>query len=164
MKYKWDNHFFADHSNLYALSKSSGGPLESGTCEKCQLPFKYLHYIGKMVSVIHLFILDHTKQRLKLYLGHCVCMLNQCQNIDELIQRTSDVEIWIVMDYKMKFEAMYFIQKTTKFFDKKEDLWHASMVYMRYTTTLAKNFQSCHIFYFDHIFKFILFLTLKFFD
>ncbi len=63
------------------------------------------------------------------------------------------------MDFKMKFEAMYYREKTTGFYRKKGSSWHGAMVYSRYTSDQIQAhskvsdapLQPHHIFYYDQI-------------
>jgi len=45
-----------------------------------------------------------------------------------------DYDAAIVMDFKMKFESIYYREKTTDFYEKKGSSWHGVMVYTRYST------------------------------
>jgi hypothetical protein len=65
----------------------------------------------------------------------------------------------IVMDIKIKFEVMYYREKTTDFYGKKGLSWHGVMVYSRYTSDQIQAhakvsdtpLQLHHLFYYDQI-------------
>jgi hypothetical protein len=61
----------------------------------------------------------------------------------------------VVMDFKMKFESIYYREKTTDFYGKKGLSWHKSMLYSRYTSAEREEAEESlleyHITYFDHI-------------
>ncbi len=61
-------------------------------------------------------------------------MANQRQAIDTILSDLEGNEGYVVMDYKMKFEAMYYREKTADFYGKKGSSWHGAMIYSRYTS------------------------------
>jgi hypothetical protein len=85
--------------------------------------------------------------------------LAQREAIDKLLQRLPSDQTHTIMDFKMKFEAMYNREKTLDFYGKKVLSWHGGMIYHRYTedekvsirTTTKKEPQQFHIQYYDHI-------------
>ena len=90
-----------------------------------------------------------------LYLGHCVRVKNQRDCIDEIMASLLEHEAMAVMDFKMKFESMYFREKTTDIYGKKGLSWHGSMVYSRYTLSereaAEETLLDYHITHYNHI-------------
>jgi hypothetical protein len=61
-------------------------------------------------------------------------LANQCQAIDNILGDLEENQGSIVMDFKMKFDAMYYREKAIGFYGKKGSSWHGATVYSRYTS------------------------------
>jgi len=125
------------------------------TCEVCSLPSRVITSITARVDSQHQVLLSDAMEKLMLYLGHRVRVKNQRDRIDEIMASLSEHEAMVVMDFKMKFESLYFREKTTDFYGKKGLSWHGSMVYSRYTSSereaSEESLLDYHITYYDHI-------------
>ncbi len=141
---------------------------EKKTCDVCSLPQRALEYFKGAVNENHHAILNDATDKLLLYWGHRVRVRNQRSRIDAIMDSLASHEGMIVMDFKMKFESVYFREKTTEFYGKKGLSWHGALLYTRYTheeqTSAAirqemapsgsrdkHDLLDYHITYFDHI-------------
>lgn len=59
----------------------------------------------------HHSLLDDAGEKLNLYMAHSIRVKNQCKQINEIIARLKEDEAMIVIDFKMKFESLYFREK-----------------------------------------------------
>ena len=83
--------------------------------------------------IILVLILDECQQKVVLYMGYIVRVINQRQCIEKGIngigKNKNKKRYWIVMDYKIKMVPVYFREKTLEHFGKKGMSWHGAMVY-----------------------------------
>ena len=110
-----------------------------------------------LVDEHHHGLMDDTYEKFHLCLGHRVRVKNKRARVDEFMNLLSEYEAMVVMDFKMKFEAVYYREKTTDFYEKKSS-WHGSMIYSRYASAEREAAESVgdllldyHTTYFDHI-------------
>jgi hypothetical protein len=87
-----------------------------------------MEYLKRHTDPIHHRLLDECKEKLFLYQGHHIRVAKQKVAIDNILKDLEDNQGYIVMDFKMKFEVMYYREKTTDFYGKKGSSWHGSMV------------------------------------
>ena len=52
--------------------------------------------------------------------------------MNEYLSNLADYQAYLIMDLKMKFEAIYYREKNTELYGKKGQLWHGTMAYTRY--------------------------------
>jgi len=123
----------------------------TGTCEVCEVPERVMRYFKSWIDPMHASLLDDCTHKIHLYRGHRIRVRNQREAIDELLDGLLLNQALIVLDFKMKFEAMYYREKTTDFYAKKGDSWHGAMAYTRYITPSTEDVQPHHISYYDHI-------------
>lgn len=88
-------------------------------------------------------------------MGHRVCVTNQRYHIRKYLDELKCNQSFMVMDFKIKFQSMYYREKTTQFYGKKGESWHGTMVYSRYTKQEKEDYQTTlmphHITYYDCI-------------
>ena len=130
------------------------GVNEQCTCNTCELPFRVMQYLKTQVQECHHRMLNDCNDKINLYLGHRVRVHVQRVNIKEIMDNLKYSEAMIIMDFKMKFEAMYYREKTVDFYGKKGIMWHSSQVYTRYSDQDQKthgNLEDFCITNYDHI-------------
>jgi hypothetical protein len=96
-----------------------GISLSSDACNVCTLPHRVMEYFKANVHPDHHQLLEDCKTKILLYQGHHVQVINQQKYIDKYLTNITDDQAYLVMDFKMKFEAMYYREKTTDFYRKK---------------------------------------------
>jgi hypothetical protein len=102
------------------------------SCSICDIPCNIIAYIQQHIHVNHHAFLNDCNLKLQLYCGHRIRVLAQREAINELLQQLPSDQEHIVMDFKMKFEAMYYREKTLDFYGKEGLSWHGGMIYRRY--------------------------------
>ena len=77
--------------------------------------------------------LSELEHRLRLYQGHVLRLKTQRDRIEELKARVADdyTYVYCVMDFKMKFESMYYRQSTQNHFGKAGTSWHGVVIFYR---------------------------------
>ena len=153
IKSKYDRHIgsCSVSSPNFAFDKSNTMTL---SCNICCAPFRVFDHLISNVNPCHHELLNDCKEKLQLYFGHRVRVANQRMHINDILKNLGDNEVMIVMDFKMKFEAMYYREKTIDFYGKKGLTWHGVQVYSRYSSTdkdKYDNLQPYHISYYDQI-------------
>ena len=128
------------HDSTFALETSqslgSTGTTRTSNCKLCMIPFQVICNIEDSLSDdkqdLHT-VLEEVKRKISLYMGHQMRCYNQEQRIAnifmDLRKNTSEQKVVILIDYKMKFEAIRFREKTTEFFGKKGMSWHGAVVF-----------------------------------
>ena len=122
---------------------SSSGPFEEDdySCDPCKAPFILLEDIKSECcnppSTLG-EVLDEVRDKFYLFMGHRVRVTNQqraIQGIHEELQKSCPKEIngrtkcaVVVLDFKMKFEASYFREKTVESYGKRGTSWHGAMI------------------------------------
>ena len=142
----------------FSLSESDESTTTNG-CSICSAPHRTMEFLKSKVDAVHHQLLNDCCEKIKLYQGHRVRVANQRRAIDNLLNGLRDNQAYLVMDFKMKFEAIYYREKTTDFYGKKGSSWHGVMVYTRYTEEEKLEHYLCtekvlephHISYFDQI-------------
>ena len=93
--------------------------------------------------------------KVKLYMVHCVRICNQRNRIHLLMKTMEPHQALILIDFKMKFEPIYFREKTNQFYGKKGISWHGSVVFSPHNPhegdPVDKDLKYMDMFYFDHI-------------
>jgi hypothetical protein len=118
LKGSYDGHINSCNvtNKCFALSdKSVAYKCLCSICDICNI----IAYIQLHIHVNHHALLNECNLKLQLYFGHRIRVLAQREAIDELLQRLPLDQALIVMDFKMKFEAMYYREKTLDFYGKK---------------------------------------------
>lgn len=159
LKGGYDGHINSCNVTKKCFALSDKSVAYTCSCSICDIPCNIIAYIQQHIPVNHHALLNDCNLKLKLYCGHRIRVLAQREAIDKLLQRLPSDQAHIVMDFKMKFEAMYYREKTLDFYGKKGLSWHGGMIYRRYTedekvsirTTTKKEPQQFHIQYYDHI-------------
>ena len=91
--------------------------------------------------------MDDCAEKIKLFIAHLMRVQNQRQQINGLYDDMEPGECLILIDYKMKFEHVYFREKTVEYFGKKGLSWHGAMIYY-----ICLETKELKILYYDHIF------------
>ena len=153
----FDNHIEECAHQDY-LKPPVPGVKRQRVCDQCQIPFKVLQYIKDNSDRKHSTVVDDCAEKLKLYMGHRRRVVNQRKRIAQVMQEMDEQTAYIVIDYKMKFNAMYYREKTVEHFGKRGMSWHGAMVYLKTTEEErraaldegreAEDFQ---VYYLDHI-------------
>ena len=133
----------ASHDISYGLGRGSC----TSSCSKCQLPFQIVHVLKKHSEQDVHVLLDNCAEKFQLYLAHLVRVHNQRERIQEIHDGLKPGECLILMDYKMKFDPVYFREKTLEHFGKKGLSWHGAMVYY----CCPDDSSVIKICYYDHI-------------
>jgi hypothetical protein len=97
-------------------------PATSIHCDECQKLFTLFDIIDHVLVLErnpNTHLLKDVKEKFKLYLGHKVRTLNQRKRIEEIMQSMSDDEAMIVIDYKMKFNPLYWRETTLQHYGKR---------------------------------------------
>eukprot|EP00957_Ditylum_brightwellii_P028341 2140484-Ditylum_brightwellii.AAC.1 len=100
----------------FSLSPSGEGMKQ---CSICYFPQHVLEYVKKKVDIAHGQLLDDAAEKLIFFFGHWFRVLGQQGCIDEVLLKLKSNEAMIVMDFKMKYKAIYYQEKTTDFYGKK---------------------------------------------
>ena len=159
LKSAYEDHIFKCDGTNTEFAFASASCTSKVKCSTCTISQVAMEYLKRHTDPIHHRLLDECKEKLFLYQGHRIRVANQRVAIDNILKDLEDNQGYIVMDFKMKFEAMYYREKTTNFYGKKGSSWHGSMVYSRYTAeqitkhgeTSQHPLQPHHIVYYDHI-------------
>jgi hypothetical protein len=67
---------------------------------------------------LHVLLLD-CRHTMKLYCAHHIRVLRQRKAIDNTLVTMPENQAHVFLDFKMKFEAMYYCEKTLEFYGKK---------------------------------------------
>ena len=157
LKYQYDAHVTPvsdcpSHSIVHSLGSQVFSSCEGASveCAGCKFPFWVLGEVEKLILPNHdeaLEVLTWCREKVHLYMGHRVRVLNQQIAIREAIEgmehrceenKVSN-EAHVILDYKMKFDAMYFREKTTEHYGKRGISWHGAMIlFFIYDQTLRK--------------------------
>jgi hypothetical protein len=125
------------------------------SCDICSMVHKGMSHIKQSVDGIHHKLLEDCSHKIKLYQTHRIRVANQRTSINTIMDSLTNTQALLVMDFKMKFEAEYYREKTTDFYGKKGSSWHGTMIYSRYTdrqkSDSRKELEPHHITYYDHI-------------
>ena len=95
----------------------TGSP--SDTCNIYTLPHRVMKYFKPNVHLDHHHLLEDCKMKILLYQGHCIRVINQRKYIDEYLTNLMDNQAYLIIDFKMKFEAMYYREKRIDFYGNK---------------------------------------------
>ena len=112
---------------------------EISDCCGCKFPFYIIDEISKLCEGKKdlLDVLEHCKEKVFLFMGHRVRTVNQQRAIESIIsnmrqncedQGFSD-ECHIVIDFKMKFDALYYRKKTVDHYGKRGISWHGALLH-----------------------------------
>jgi hypothetical protein len=159
LKTSFEEHIFKCCATNPDFAFAVENSAEKQKCSTCTLSQVVMQYLKERVEAMYHELLEECKQKLVLYQGHRIRVANQRQAINTILSDLEGNEGYVVMDYKMKFEAMYYREKTTDFYGKKGSSWHGAMIYSRYTsdqiqahaTESDAPLQPHHIFYYDQI-------------
>lgn len=125
------------------------------SCDICSTVHKGMAYIKQSTDEIHHELLGDCAHKIKLYQTHRIRVAVQRIAINAIMDGLTNVQALLVMDFKMKFEAEYYREKTTDFYGKKGSSWHGTMVYSRPTEQQKidspKELEPHQITYYDHI-------------
>ena len=168
LKYQYDGHIKYEsecpsHSISHALGlEISTIPVdEAPDCSACKFPFWVLERVKSLTKTEESGVrevLEDCQRKLQLYMGHRVRVINQqraikrvIDNMREHCERNKEPEdAIVVLDYKMKFEAMYFREKTIEHYGKRGISWHGAMLkYFAFDKDANGPVQQIH--YFDSI-------------
>lgn len=78
---------------------------------------------------VHSHLINDCADKLKLFLGHRIRVMNQRNRLQQIHQGMTDTDMLVFMDYKMNYEPMYFREKTLEHYGEKGVSWHGSMIY-----------------------------------
>ena len=154
------------HSKNFALAEatvfSSNNP-RATSCKVCLTPFQILRNIEMNLEEKREDIISALKEishKTLLYMGHQHRCHNQEQRIAsmfmDLNRDEGEKSVVILVDYKMKFEAIRFREKTTEFFGKKGMSWHGAVIFYKANdsainqTEAADTMELSNLF-FDHL-------------
>ena len=104
---------------------------------------KILKYTKKCAREEHRAVIDDCKDKILLYMGHRRRVINQRNRIAQVMDGMEEDTAYIILDYKMKFNALKFREKTVDHFGKRGMSWHGAMTYMK--TTQAEQGRTDHI-------------------
>jgi hypothetical protein len=140
----------------FAFDRTAG--MIDDNCGVCALPLRVMEYLSSEVDPVHRPLMEDCREKLVLYMGHRTRVVNQREGIDAIMSSLTAMDAFIILDFKMKFEAKYFREKTTEWYGKKGLPWHGSMIYSLYTLSEkleaeaeGKNLANFKINYCDHI-------------
>lgn len=152
MKYEFvDEHLSTNQSSLIPSHSASIALREQhennehDNCNTCQIPFQAFHLLRYNLSNTHHDILSDSEQKAKLLMGHLLRVHNQRKRIQQLHDHLQTHDAMLVMDYKMKYEPVYFREKTVEHYGKRGMSWHGTMIYTIGSDMTKK------ISYLDHI-------------
>jgi hypothetical protein len=92
-----------------------------------------LDYRRALTKRKHDVLLLDCRHNMKLYCAHRIRVLRQRKAIDNILETMPENQAHVVLDFKMKFEAMYYHEKTLDFYEKKGLAWHGALEYVRRT-------------------------------
>lgn len=123
------------HSPEFAFGKSSGGTRDV-KCVQCRMPFDFLENLLKFVPPDRpdaMEVIEEAKHRFILYYGH-VHRVKAHQgalrmHMDRISTNRMYHRVLIVIDWKMKFEALFFRETMQRWHGKKGISWHGAAVY-----------------------------------
>ena len=136
------------------------------TCSNCRKLFHVFHFLKEEIlnsslpRESALTALDGCLQKTQLFMGHRLRVLNQQHAIkkmqDEMmmncLQNETVNECVILLDYKMKFEPVYFREKTVDHYGKRGISWHGAMITF-YTVVAVDGVRTAvqNRYYMDHV-------------
>ena len=82
----------------------------SRTSETCSLTLPTICYKKSREDEQHHSLLDDTKEKFQLYLGHYVRVQKQCNSIDKILSLLGKYKAMLLMDLKIKFESIYYYE------------------------------------------------------
>lgn len=103
------------HDILHGLSHK----VSSATCDACQFPFQVVIFVKRFVDPDLHHLVDNCAEKFKLFMAHLIRVENQRQRIKDIYESLGSDECLIIMDYKIKFEPVYFREKMVENFGKK---------------------------------------------
>src|SRR5688500_11435832 len=92
---------------------------DDNICISCQLLFQIGYFIKKYINPDLYTLLDNCMEIFLLFMAHLLRVKNQRIRIKEIYNTLGSNECLILMDYKMKFEPVYFRETTIEHFGKK---------------------------------------------
>lgn len=146
LKYQFDTHVLRDHdcpshSILHSLGAKRASPNERFVldCSGCKFPFWVIHKIKGIVDDDRPDanqVLEDATEKFQLFMGHRIRVVNQQLAINGILERMKNMceisgssdEAMVILDYKMKFEALYFREKTVEHYGKRGISWHGAML------------------------------------
>ena len=63
--------------------------------------------------------MDDCTLKIKLFMGHCIRLHNQRMCIVEIKKELGPSQALILMDFKMKFEPLFYREKSTQFMERR---------------------------------------------
>jgi hypothetical protein len=92
---------------------------EDEICDVCSLPNKVIGCVRRIVDSKHHVLLLDCRHIMKLYCAHRIHVLRQRKAIDNILETMPENKAHVVLDFKTKFEAMYYREKMLEFYGKK---------------------------------------------
>ena len=63
--------------------------------------------------------MEDCREKLVLCIGHRTQVVNQREGINAIMSSLVAIDAFLILDFKMKFEARYFREKTTEWYEKR---------------------------------------------
>ena len=138
----------------FALCRSNQSNSNMAPCNVCSMPFVIIDRLKRLVDSEYVEMLDDCMLKVKLFIAHCVRSHIQNKRCDQLKNELTQEQALIIIDYKMKFEPMYFREKSSQFYGKKGMSWHGSLLCTKCSIEDGETIPDTTEFdlhYFDHI-------------
>lgn len=127
------------HDTTFALLRRTSEDDEHprySRCKYCMTPFQTLLDIAEAVDDVTSDVraaLDDARERFILFLGHqvrCHVQEKRIHNVfQEVVAGPEMTHAVVLLDFKMKFEPIFFREKSSEFFGKKGISWHGAVVF-----------------------------------
>jgi hypothetical protein len=161
-----DNDDCIAHRVSFALGGEDEPIDATATCSNCRHLFFIFQYLKNFIlnSTLPqhsaLTALDGCQMKAQLFMGHRLRVLNQQTAIRKMhtemerncLHNGFSNECVVLLDYKMKFEPVYFREKTVDHYGKRGISWHGSMITF-YSSVCVDGVQTAvpNKFYMDHV-------------
>ena len=159
LKVQYDNHVLKEgdgvrtHGIQFGLSRPRADiPDRDGQCEACSFPFHVVTKVKQLVGDCDantlltnggeaakqdaLKMLDDVFEKMHLYQGHRARVVNQnlaiekaLRNLEHQASLGDSSTVLMVIDWKMKFEALSSRETTQEHFGKRGLPWHGAMIF-----------------------------------
>ena len=144
-----DDSCCGDHCRVYALSDVSDTDYQKAcshshdkTCEDCEklksvvedvkgTVSKYATQLGTVLAEDHLYEANSAASKIFEWKAHVLRAENQDQCKRQILNSLKGDEVFIVVDWAMKFMAMKFREKQSEWFAKRGINWHVSSIVLR---------------------------------
>lgn len=146
LKYGFERHIWNKtpcllHDTEYGLNIQQVNRQNDCVCNNCCSLFNFyarlknvLVEIGAVASAIE--VVQECSLKAKLFLGHKLRVINQQMKLQQMkddmqascIAHEGSAEAIVLLDFKMKFEPIYFREKTVDHYGKRGITWHGVMI------------------------------------